>query len=181
MLLLLRILFIGNSLTYTNDLPRMVQQMAGGEVQVAMVAFPDYALEDHLRDERTLAALDREAWDFIVVQQGPSAMESSRAALLRDAQALARRTKGKSRLAFLMVWPSAARARDFPRVAESYRLAAEATGGVFIPAGLAWQESMRKRPDIVLYAADGFHPAPAGSRLAAIEVVRALTGKEPPP
>ena len=47
----LSILFIGNSLTYTNDLPGMVQRLvaaASGETPtVESVAFGDYSLEDH--------------------------------------------------------------------------------------------------------------------------------------
>jgi hypothetical protein len=46
----LRILFIGNSLTYVNDLPALVQAIGkanGEKVETRMVAYPDYSLEDH--------------------------------------------------------------------------------------------------------------------------------------
>src|SRR5690348_13145865 len=87
-------------------------------------AFPNYALEDHLNDRRTLAAL-HEKWDFIVLQQGPSAMDDSRALLLRDVQRIAKLANG-AKLVLFMVWPSRARVGDFARVDESYALAAEA-------------------------------------------------------
>jgi hypothetical protein len=47
----LRVLFIGNSLTYTNDLPGIVKAFAQADRQQAFesrtIAFPNYSLEDH--------------------------------------------------------------------------------------------------------------------------------------
>ena len=48
----LSILFVGNSLTYTNDLPGMLERMLEaygdvGEVHVESVAFPNFGLPDH--------------------------------------------------------------------------------------------------------------------------------------
>jgi hypothetical protein len=179
----LRILFVGNSLTYTNQMPEMVKRLAadGGQaVEVSMVAFPDFSLEDHLHDRRTLTALDRQ-WDVVILQQGPSALESSRRALLRDAQSLARltRKKGNPRIALLMVWPARSRSMDFERVVESYRLAGDAVGGTVIPAGATWQKVLREHAGIPLYSADGFHPSPAGSYLTALAVYRTVIGPFP--
>ena len=50
-----RILFIGNSLTYSNDLPAMVCAMArsaGRQATCESVAKPDYGLEEHWNDAR---------------------------------------------------------------------------------------------------------------------------------
>lgn len=170
----LRILFVGNSLTYFNDMPRMVERL--GRVRTESVAFPDYSLEDHLRDPRTREALAKK-WDVVVLQQGPSAMVSSRQQLLRDVRAFADRTRAK--IALLTVWPSRARSGDFDRVIESYRLAAEAVGGVVIPAGVAWKQVLEQRPDIALYSEDGFHPSKTGSYLMALTVYRTLVGPLP--
>lgn len=47
----LRVLFIGNSLTYSNDLPSIVEAFAKVTGQRAFaykaIAFPDFSLEDH--------------------------------------------------------------------------------------------------------------------------------------
>ena len=178
----LRILFVGNSLTYENDLPGMVKRLAernGQRVETAVAAYPNYSLEDHLHDRRTLPALRDKPWDVVVLQQGPSALESSRQQLVRDTRAFAELLHGfrhRPRIALLMVWPSRARADDFPRVAESYRIAAEAVSGLLIPAGEAWRKI---HADIELYAADGFHPSEAGTYLTALAVYRALFGSAP--
>lgn len=47
------ILFVGNSLTYYNDLPGLVAKLgkdSGIVIKTEMVAYPNYALEDHWND-----------------------------------------------------------------------------------------------------------------------------------
>ena len=76
-----RVLFIGNSLTYTNDLPAMVRVMgesAGTPLVTGMVAEPGMSLEDHWSRGGARAAVASGRWDVVVLQQGPSALPSSR-------------------------------------------------------------------------------------------------------
>lgn len=167
-----RVLFIGNSLTYANDLPSLVAKLGKAEkhdLVTKTLAFPNYSLEDHLNDRRTLTALS-ERWDFIVLQQGPSAMEESRTLLLRDVKRIAEKARG-AKLVLFMVWPSRARIGDFARVDESYALAAESVGGILAPAGREWRAS--KDLD-ALYGPDGFHPSARGSAVAAEVIYRSL-------
>ena len=47
----IKILFIGNSLTYTNNLPELVEKLgekSNVKIKTQMLAKPNYALEDHL-------------------------------------------------------------------------------------------------------------------------------------
>ena len=167
-----RVLFIGNSFTYANDLPSMVVKLAKAEKRELVtktLAFPDYSLEDHLNDRRTLAAL-RERWDFIVLQQGPSAMEESRTLLLRDIKRIAEKARD-AKLVLFMVWPSRARIGDFARVDESYTLAAKSVGGILAAAGREWRAS--KNLD-AMYGPDGLHPSARGSAVAAEVIYRSL-------
>ena len=79
-----RILFIGNSLTYSNDLPATVCAMArsaGRQVTCESVAKPDYGLEEHWNDREARQAIAR-GWDVVVLQQGPSALPASRRMLI---------------------------------------------------------------------------------------------------
>src|SRR5262249_45009541 len=70
------VLFVGNSLTYVNDLPATVAAIAasaGDTIRVATAAGPNLALIDHLNGATN--ALDRIAqggWEFVVLQQGPT-------------------------------------------------------------------------------------------------------------
>jgi hypothetical protein len=61
----MRVLFIGNSLTYVNDLPWTVSNLAArtrDAVQTAQFAFPDYALEDHAMQGDAVRAINHGGW-----------------------------------------------------------------------------------------------------------------------
>lgn len=177
-----RILFVGNSLTYENDLPRTFADLAaqgGFTIHTSMVAFPNYSLDDHAQQGDAAAAIRSGTWTYVVLQQGPSALESSRQALISGArwfQPYAR--AAGARIVMYQVWPASANAGDFPRVAESYRLAAEAVGGVFAPAGAAWITAWASDATLALYGPDGFHPSVLGTYLAAAVLFERVTGAD---
>jgi hypothetical protein len=180
----LRVLFIGNSFTYTNDLPAIVAALAEATGQkhctCKSIAFPDYSLEDHWQQGEARKAIAAQRWDFVVMQQGPSALPESRSLLLeygRRFDAEIRRAGAKP--AFYMVWPSYPRFSDFDRVSESYRLAAEEIKSALFPAGEAWRAAWRRNDKLKLYSPDGLHPSQAGSYLNALVIYEQLYGKSP--
>src|SRR5262245_12070156 len=80
-----RILFIGNSLTYVNDLPAMVSALAKADwrtIHCEMVARPDFSLEDHWQQGEARRAIRSGSWTTVVLQQGPSALPESRRLLI---------------------------------------------------------------------------------------------------
>lgn len=172
-----RILFIGNSLTYSNDLPRMVCELAraaGRSAVCASVAKPDYSLEDHWNERDARQAIAR-GWDIVVLQQGPSALTESRVLLVDYAKRFdAQIRKTGARTALYMVWPSRTRRGDFPGVSQSYTAAAKATRGLLLPAGDAWRAAWSIDPELALYGPDGLHPTTMGSYLASLVIYRQI-------
>ena len=170
-----RVLFVGNSLTYVNDLPGMVKALADSagveRTYIETVAFPDFALQDHWAQGDARTAIGRGGWRFVVMQQGPSALPESRVNLLEWVGRFAPEIRrAGAEPAMYTVWPSSARSFDFDRVIESYRLAAESVSGVELPAGAAWLAAWRRDPGLALYGSDGFHPSIAGTYLAALTI-----------
>ncbi|MEP7344910.1 MAG: SGNH/GDSL hydrolase family protein [Gemmatimonadaceae bacterium] len=179
----LRVLFVGNSLTYANDLPHTVAdlaQSAGKRTLYAVsVAFPDYALEDHLAQGDASRLLKAQDWDFVVLQQGPTSLASSRALLERDARRFAPLIAGaKAKPALFMVWPTEDRKFAFNDVRDSYRAAAIDIEGLFMPAGMSWLEAWKRDSGLILYS-DGLHPTPMGTYLAAMVIFQRLYGTSP--
>ena len=179
-----RILFIGNSLTYVNDLPAVVKALTTGaglpNTQVATIAYPDYALEDHWNQGNARAAVGKDGWTHVIMQQGPSALEESRVNLLQWSNTFAEQIKAHGAMpGMYMVWPSTERNFDFDRVSESYRLAAEAIGGQLYPAGDAWRAAWRRNPGLALYGGDGFHPSSLGTYTAALTIVAVVFNRSP--
>ena len=68
------ILFIGNSHTYVNDLPGILQALAdsaGGETIATMsIVNANFALIDHWNDGGAKEEIERRSWRFVVMQQG---------------------------------------------------------------------------------------------------------------
>ena len=178
-----RILFIGNSLTYVNDVPGIVEAFARAQGVGAVcrsVAAGGFSLEDHWNQGDAQKAIAAEKWSYVVLQQGPSALPESRDLLRRDARRFAPLIrKAGARPALYMVWPSVSRHRDFGGVSDSYRIAARDVDGILLPAGDAWRLVESTEPKIELYSADGLHPSPAGSYLAAAVIYAGLFQKPP--
>lgn len=178
----LKLLFIGNSLTYTNDLPSLVKEIGkvdGRTLTVTSIAKPDYSLEDHWNEGQAASAIEEGKYDYVILQQGPSALPESQALLLTSAGKFAKACKeAGSKMAFFMVWPSKARSFDFINVAASYSNAAMSANAILCPAGLAWENTWALNKAVPLYGPDGFHPGMDGSVLSAMVIYCGLTGKK---
>lgn len=180
----LRVLFVGNSLTYSNDLPSVVEAFAKASTQRVFacktIAFPDFSLEDHWNKKDASKAIRKGEWDFVVLQQGPSASQEGRALLREYGRRFAEEIRQiGGRPAFFSVWPSASRMQDFKGVTESYTRAAEDVDGLVFPVGEAWLIAWRINPSIGLYSRDGFHPSTAGSYLAGLVIYEQLYKRSP--
>lgn len=178
----LRVLFVGNSLTYTNNLPAVVEHLShlpgARPIEAGVVAFPNFSLGDHLAQGDAAVQIQRGNWDVVVLQQGPSALPESREDLIASTRRFRELTRpGRARLALYGVWPASDRLTAFDSVTSSYAAAASAVGGVLLPAGRAWTLAWAKRPALGLYGPDGFHPGPLGSLLAALVIYQGLTGQ----
>jgi hypothetical protein len=178
----IRVLFIGNSLTYANDLPAIVSAIGRAEglsIDTAAVAEPDFSLEDHWQRGQARAAIARGGWTTVILQQGPSALMESRALLVEYTKRFDREIRRVgATTALYMVWPSRQRRGDFVGTSGSYTAAARAVGGQLLPVGEAWREAWRLDSRLALYGPDGFHPSRLGSALAGLVIFEGLTGRQ---
>jgi hypothetical protein len=178
----INILFLGNSLTYYNNLPELIKQLAahdGVVITYRTIAFPNYALVDHWNDGQAQREIKSGAYHFVIVQQGPSSQAEGRSYLLNyglkfDSLCDLHHAK----LVSYMVWPAKARSFDFRGVFDSYKLLADSAHAVFSPAGHAWLKVWEKDPEFKLYDGDNFHPNQHGSLLAAMVLYGSIMGKQ---
>jgi len=166
----IRILFVGNSLTYTNDLPALVAKEGsskGKNVVCETIAFPNYALEDHWSDGKMQNSICAGDFDFVVVQQGPSSQSDGRVSLLDYGQRIKDIcTSRGTELAFYMVWPAKSNYHTFDGVIANYTEAASTTSSILIPVGASFK-AYGDQGEYLFYGPDGFHPSLEGSRIAA--------------
>jgi hypothetical protein len=178
------VLFIGNSLTYTNDLPGTVSALAesvNDTIRTLSVALPDFAVIDHaLGMSNAVDVIKSQSWEYVVLQQGPTTTAVNRDTLIIATRALDPIVKSSGgRTAQLMAWPQSTSQQLFPLVLASSQAAANSVErGVLFPAGEAWRVALDQDPAIPLYGPDGYHPAPLGTYLAALVVYEKVTGHD---
>lgn len=182
----LRILFLGNSFTYYNNLPGIVETMAraaGQEVEVHSVTRGGTTLEVLYRDSSALRTLRESRWDYVILQE-----QSTLGINLRNGDWNVNTPEAFH--TWVRIWDTEIRASG----AKTVLLAAWARRGrpemqanlnwanwfigteinaPVIPAGLAFQYA-GWQPE--LYA-DELHPSAAGSYLAACAAVEVLLGR----
>lgn len=176
----MRILFLGNSFTFFNDLPALVAELLQAEVGRSLRG--GASLIQHLNPTDELCTLTHrllteERWNFVVLQdhsRGPiEHAEDFRRAL--DALCPMIRAAGAQPVLYEtwayeegseMLAKTGLRFDEMQqRLTDAYRDAAEAHGTLLAPVGQAFSAA---RHTVALYnAQDHFHPSEAGSRLAA--------------
>jgi hypothetical protein len=178
-----RVLFIGNSYLYFEDIPGIVQALAdsagGDKLAVETIAAPDFALIDHWNTVTARAEIAKGGWEWVVLQQGPSSVEVNRDTLRLATKLFAAEiAKVNAKPALFSAWPSQPRRQDFDRAIESYALAAADVDGILLPVAAAWLAAWEREPAIELYA-DGLHASPEGAYLSALVIYARLLGKSP--
>ncbi|MGH9816665.1 MAG: hypothetical protein ACRD6I_11355, partial [Candidatus Acidiferrales bacterium] len=190
----LRVLFLGNSYTYYDNLPRLVEEFAatsGRKIEARMIAPGGASLADHAANAKTLEAIRSGGWDFVVLQE-QSALGAvylvngeARVANPEAFFAAARKLDGEVRRAgaktvFYHTWPQReAPDSDRAMVDYAYMRIARELHAIVAPVGLAWQQARAEVGGASLYAEDGSHPSRSGSYLAAAVIAAALTGASP--
>ena len=190
----LRVLFIGNSYTYFNNLGDLVSGIAAsrkdGPVVLATLAVRGGALlRWHIDSGPAMGALQSGKWDYVVLQEqsqlGGGMVEGKPVVGKADAfhasvRELVRRIRARGAAPLLyMTWAR----RDYPDqqddLARAYLDIGRELGVKVAPAGLAWAETRKKMGELNLFAGDGAHPSPTGSYLNALVIYATMTGRDP--
>ena len=173
------LLFVGTSLTYTNNLPKLVKEVAkqkGMDLKVKMIASPNYALVDHWNEGKVQKLINSKKYDFVIIQQGPSSQEEGRRMLLEDGKNFASLCKSNgAKLCYFMVWPSVSRNYTMDEVIKNHRDAATTNNAILLPVGEVWKAHMDSTGRFDYYGHDGFHPSLKGSQVAAETIVQYLS------
>lgn len=177
-----KILFVGNSLTYTNDLPKILEEVSGNfaeNIITKSLCFPNYAIIDHLNEGKLQEILSKEKFDYLVVQQGPSSQSEGKKMLIEDGKKLKKLCdKYNIKMAYFMVWTSKEWYHTFDLVIENHKIAAKKNNALLFSVGEIWKEYNTFKNVESLYSFDGFHPSKAGSFLATLVMFHKLFPKE---
>lgn len=179
----LKVLFIGNSLTYTNNLPAMIAALAkaGGQptLEYETEVPGGCTLEKHWKDGKALKKIQAQAWGFVVLQDNSTQPVKNPQSLATYGKQFAEEiAKQKAQPAWYMTWAWVGQAETQAAITKAYRDLATANGGVLIPAGVAFEACRKAHPERTMVT-DTRHPDLAGTYLIACVFYAALYQANP--
>ena len=181
----LRVLFIGNSYTYVNDLPGLTQRLAASAsparaMTVVSVTPGGATLERHWNEGRALQMIERGGWTHVVLQEQSLRPLQDREKLFTYARLFDTAIKEVgATTVFYLSWARAHRPETQQGLTEAFVLLGQELGALVSPVGIAWHQARRERPDLDLHYEDGSHPSPTGTYLAACVFSATLFGQSP--
>ena len=184
-----KVLFIGDSYTYVNNMPLMVKELAAslGDTLIYDESDPGgFTFEQHSSYAPTIAKIFSQQWDIVVLQEQSErpAFPPSQVALqvypyARILDSLIHANDTCTQTMFMMTWGHAngdpANCPVYPvictyegmqqRLRESYMEMTEDNNAIVAPVGAAWKTIRDSFPTLELYQTDSTHASIIGSYL----------------
>lgn len=179
----MRILFIGNSFTYGNDLPGLLTAMMatrGIDLETKKITPGGCTLKKHWEDGKAVKAINEGGWDYVVIQEQSQMplfhppVTLKYAALLSSAAA-----EVGAEPVFFMTWAYKGKPEMQAGLARTYMKAGADANSLVAPVGLAWQRVLKDDPNAPLFAKDRKHPSPQGSYLTACVFYGTILRRDP--
>lgn len=181
----IKVLFIGNSYTYVNNLPSLLTQLAASTskpktLETQMLALGGATLKTHWDNENVLEVLKQGSWNYVILQEQsmlpliePETMYQY--ARLFDAEI----KKARADTVFFLTWARQNTPEAQRNLTDAYMKITRQLDAVVAPVGIAWQKAREEDSNISLYDADGSHPNVLGSYMAACVFYGILYNESP--
>ena len=187
-----KILFIGNSLIFTNDLPAIFsglakQDLPNRALKVYSAAYPDYYLCQHLVNDKTLQAISSGPWDYVILQEHSVATPYLRLSKVDWANIIGvvKNTCPQAKICIFEIWGDEDWTKpEFSKLLENYEKLSTDLHCRLIPIGKCWMDfntnsTAANHPS--LYLPDKHHPSAAGAYLSACAIYAYIFKRLPDP
>ncbi len=198
-----KVLFIGNSYIYTNNMPEILEFICtanGDTIEREQNTPGGYSFQAHNGDQTTLNRINSDKWDVVILQeqsQRPAFPQSQvEAQVYPFATLLVDKVKTNnacSEVMFMMTWGykngDASNCAVHPPICTyegmqgelrfSYMKMAQDNNANVAPVGAAWKVMRDSFPAIDLYSPDNSHPSLSGSYLEACVLYASIFHKTP--
>ncbi len=192
-----KILIIGNSLTFFNDMPVMFRKVIETNkmnVVIESITYPGAQLVDQVSAIQTDSKIKKRKWDYIILQEGYMVgFENQRSFIAADIRALKNKiimNNPSTKILYFMSWCTLEDTfwqskfysfQVFQKMIYDGSLQVAKSIGVGVaPVGWVWKKVIEDKKDFNLYSSDGFHPSVLGSFLE-VCVYYSCIFKEPVP
>lgn len=197
----LRVLFVGNSYTFVNNVPEQLKEMArskGHDMEYELQTPGGRSFQKHWEEGKAVEKMQTGGFDIVIFQGQSFEPVSNPANMMKYGKRLAAEADkvGLRKIYYLTMayeeplgWmkKESKEARRclklFPemndRLAKAYAKLARETGGDVAPVGLAWQMAYESVPEIELHAPDHSHANETGAYLTALVFYATIYGEAP--
>ena len=176
----MKLLFIGNSHTYYNDMVALVSgllEATGERNHVTMLTRGGKSLVFHKNEPATAFNIRYGGYDIVIAQDRASAFDPKEFA--DGATAIADMTEAAgARFLLYMPWALRDKREEQREMTEAYLSFARARGCRFAPCGETFTRLLSVLTLNDLYREDGNHATPLGSYAAAVTLFYAITGRK---
>ena len=179
----IKILFIGNSYTGTNDLPGLLRSLSR-ELIIDSQVVGGATLESHWNDGAALQKIKSQDWDFVVLQeqsQRPLAQFGRDGLFYPNARRFDQEIRAVGAITVLyMTWARPDTPGPQALWTDSYVALTEDLRAWSVPAGIAMEQVKTKLPNVAWLADSGGHPSAEGTYLIACAFYAMIYGECPP-
>lgn len=198
-----KMLFLGNSYTAVNNLPLTLYNfaLAAGDTIIYDSNTPGgYTFQGHSTNATSLAKINSQAWDYVVLQEQSQMPSFPPAQVATDVfpyatllDSLIHNNNACSQTVFYMTWGrkygDASNCANYPplctydgmtgRLRDSYLQMGDMNEALVAPVGMAWKASRTADSTINLWSADNSHPSVAGTYLTTCVFYATIFEKTP--
>lgn len=198
-----KVLFIGNSYTATNNLPKVIEEIA--QSMGDTLVYDEYSpggqkFQAHSTDPTVASKINSQKWDIVVLQAQsqepsfpPAQVASETYPYAKKLDSMILKNNSCTETMFFMTWGrqngDASNCANYPvictyegmqmRLRESYLQMAQDNSAIVAPVGSAWKQIRDSFTSINLYSSDGSHPSFDGTYLAACVFYASIFHRSP--
>lgn len=177
----MKVLFVGNSHTYFNDMPelfaRFAMETAGEKPEVVMLAYSGRNLEWHRKEYFSLRFnLMYGNYDYCIIQQAAHPYPPMESTLEYGKEIINLCHQNNAVPIVYMTWAEKRFPENQQIMIETCERLAKENNALLAPIGRVWQKIQQDHNDIELFYEDGEHASPYGDFLIAATLCKILTG-----
>ncbi len=173
----IKVLFIGNSHTYVNDMPQLFVEEAQKDnvrCDVTMLTLGGWRLSQHVKEPQVKFNILHGHYDYVVLQEythpfGPEQPMHEAVAKLGEWIKAA-----GSMPVMYMTWAKKGHPEQQAELTNAYTTCAQEINALLAPVGVEWWKLLNENPTIEMYRPDGEHASLTGSRLAAAVIWKTI-------
>lgn len=178
----MKVLFIGNSHTFFNDMPltfaRLWEAGTGEHISPVLLCHPGMGFDYHVKEYfESRFNLLYGGFDYCIMQQKAHPFAGTREDLAAGIRLAELAKAGNVKPVFALTWAEKAYPEHQEQMNAFHKELCRETGALLSPVGRVWQDLLRQDPAFPLYWQDGEHASVYGDYLIACTHYRLLSGK----